>query len=224
MSRCAPIERGAAGLLLASELRLVLRGRPLWWWAVLAVSAVVQVVAPAEAMAGAVVVAWMVSLDVFGRSLLRERDTRTADLVMTAPRAATRLLAARTAVALLLAIGPVLPAMLRMAMQTPPAALPLLATAALVALSGLALSAACRSPRPYELAMAFCAYLGVMGMGPLAFQSAAPVLSAAVAGLVPVCAAVLVLAWPWVNRRGLGLSALRRAAKVREPEPQRVAG
>jgi hypothetical protein len=204
-----PIERGGIGVLVSSELRLVLRGRRLWWWAALMVGAVVQLAAPVEAMAGAVIVAWMVSLDVFSRSLLRERDTHTAALVMTAPRAATRLLGARTVVALLLAIGPVLPALLRMAANTPAMALSLLATGAVVALSGLALAALCRSPRPFELAMVFAAYVGVQGAGPLAFHAASPAMTATMAGAIPLFVAVLMAAWPSVNGRGLGSAAGR---------------
>ena len=216
-----PIARGAVGVLVASELRLVLRGRPLWWWAVLAVCAVVQVAAPVEAMAGAVIVAWMVSLDVFGRSLLRERDTRTADLVMTAPKAAGRLLGARIVVALALAVGPVLPALLRVAGPTPAMALSLLATASVVALSGLALAALCRSPRPYELAMVFAAYVGVQGGGPLAFQATS---AATIAAVAVACVAVLALAWPSVNRRDAGGVARLFTSRAAEPEQQRLAG
>ena len=219
-----PIGRGAAGVLVASELRLVLRGRPLWWWAVLVVCAVVQVAAPVEAMAGAVIVAWMVSLDVFGRSVLRERDTRTAGLVMTAPHAARRLLGARVLVAMLLAVGPALPALLRLAGPAPAMALNLLATAAVVALSGLALAALCRSPRPYELAMVFAAYLGVQGAGPLAFHATSPAMSATIAGVAAGCAAVLALAWPSVNGRGAGGLAPWFTARPSEPERQRLAG
>ncbi len=215
-----PIERGGAGVLVASELRLVLRGRPLWWWAALAVCAVVQLAAPVEAMAGAVIVAWMASLDVFGRSLLRERDTRTAALVMTAPKAHGRLLGARIAVALALAVGPALPAMLRLAGQTPAMALALLGTAAVVALSGLALAALCRSPRPYELAMVFAAYLGVQGAGPLAFQATSSAIIPTIAAVAAACAAALALAWPSLNRQGQQTWADRLLERSSKPEPR----
>jgi hypothetical protein len=219
-----PIGRGAAGVLVASELRLVLRGRPLWWWAVILVCGVVQLAAPVEGMASAVIVAWMVSLDVFGRSLLRERDTRTADLVMTAPKAAGRLLRARIVVALVLAVAPAMPALLRLAAQTPAMALSLLATAAVVALSGLALAALCRSPRPYELAMVFAAYVGVQGGGPLAFQARSAAMLPTIAAVAGACAVVLVLAWPSLNRRRAGGLASWFAARVAQTGQPRLAG
>lgn len=209
-----PIERGSAGVLVASELRLVLRGRALWWWAVLAISAVVQLVAPVQAIAPAVIMAWMMSLDVFGRSLLRERDTRTADLVMTAPHAARRLLGARIVVALALAVGPALPALVRLAASSPAVALGLLVTAAVVALSGLALAALCRSPRPYELAMVFTAYLGVQGAGPLAFQAMPPAQLPVVAAVAVACAVVLAVAGPALNRRSGAALAGRGTART----------
>lgn len=219
-----PIARGAVGVLVASELRLVLRGRPMWWWAVLTVCAVVQVAAPVEAMAGAVIVAWMVNLDVFGRSLLRERDTRTAELVMTAPKAAGRLLGARIVVALALAVGPALPALLRLAVPTPAMALALLATAAVVALSGLALAALCRSPRPYELAMVFAAYVGVQGGGPLAFHAPSAAVLPTMAAVAAACLAVLALAGPSLNRRDAGRVWTLFTARAAEPERQHLAG
>ena len=94
----------------------------------------------------------------------------------------------------------VLPALVRWTLQSPAVALSLLATALAVALAGLALAALCRSPRPYELAMVFLAYVGVQGAGPLAFHLASPVMTAATAAVALGCAAVLLLAWPGVNR------------------------
>lgn len=195
-----PLERFNAGRLLASELRLMLRQRRLWWWGALLTCWGLQAGAPDPVQAGAVIAAWMISLDLFARSLLRERETGTAALVMTAVRASGRLLAARTFAAVGIATVSVLPALVRWTLQSPAVALSLLATALAVALAGLALAALCRSPRPYELAMVFLAYVGVQGAGPLAFHLASPVMTAATAAVALGCAAVLLLAWPAVNR------------------------
>lgn len=203
-----PLESFNAGRLLASELRLMLRQRRLWWWAALLVCWGLQAGAPVLVQVGAVIAAWMISLDLFARSLLRERETGTAALVMTATRASTRLLTARALAALLLAVVSVLPALVRWSLASPPVALSLLATAVAVAVAGLALAALCRSPRPFELAMVLLAYLGVQGAGPLAFQLAAPSAVAITALVTLALAVVLLLAWPGVNRAGTAHAAV----------------
>ena len=196
-----PLESFNGGRLMASELRLMLRQRRLWWWAALLVCWGVQAAAPTLAQTGAVIVAWMISLDLFARSLLRERDTGTAALVMTATRASARLLTARLSATVLIALVSVLPALVRWTLQSPPVALNLLLAALGVALLGLALAALCRSPRPYELTMVLLAYLGVQGAGPLAFHAASPGMAWGIAMAPLACVAVLLLAWPGVNAR-----------------------
>ena len=197
-----PLESFNGGRLLASELRLMLRQRRLWWWGALLLCWGLQIGAPAMVQTGAVIVAWMISLDLFARSLLRERETGTAALVMTATRASARLLTARTAAAVLIAVGSVLPALVRWSLQSPAVALSLLVTALGVALAGLALAAVCSSPRPYELAMVFLAYLGVQGAGPLAFHLATPSATAITALATLALGALLLLTWPGVNKSG----------------------
>lgn len=194
------LESRPRGLLLASELRLALRQRRGWWWATLAVCWVAQCVAPVDAMAAAAIVAWMISVDLFGRSLLRERETRTSDLVMTAPRAAAQLLFARTSATLVLVLFSVLPALLRLALTAPASAATLLLIATNVALLGLALAALCRSSRPYELGMVMMAYMGVQGMGPLSLTAASSQMLVAHLLLAPVCLALLALCGPPVER------------------------
>ena len=199
-----PLESFNAGRLLASELRLMLRQRRLWWWGALLVCWGLQAGAPVLVQTGAVIVAWMISLDLFARSLLRERETGTAALVMTASRASARLLSARALATMLIALFSVLPALVRHLLESPPVALSLLVTALAVALSGLALAAVCRSPRPFEMAMVFLAYLGVQGAGPLAYSLATPLAMAITALVTLALGAMLLLAWPGVNRAGGG--------------------
>lgn len=190
----APLEHNAAGLLLASELRLMIRQRALWWWAALATCWVVQAVAPAEAMSAAVIVAWMVSLDLFSRSQRRDHDHHTTALLMTSPNAAARVTAARMAATVLIATLSVLPALLRQFAVSPAEAAAMALVAGNVALAGMATAALARSPRPYELLMAFAAYLGVQGAGPLALQAMGPGLLLGHALALPACIAILVLA------------------------------
>lgn len=190
-----PVAASATGLVLASEIKLVLRQRRALWWLTVLVAAVVQVAAPEKAAMVAVIVAWVASTDVFGRSLLRESETNTAELVMTGPGAARRLRIARLATALVIAIVPVLPAIGRLAMSAPADAGVLLLVAANVALCGLGLAALCRNARPFELLMVFCAYIGVQGGGPLAIP-AAPSMVLAHLLAAALFLTALALLWP----------------------------
>lgn len=197
-----PLEGFAAGRLVAAEAKLVLRQRRLTWWLALAVLWGVQVFAPAKGQAIAVILAWLMCVDVFARGALRERDTGTSALVFSAAGAGRRVLLARLAMSLGLAWAVALPALLRaFAGDDGLAGLALLATGASVAVSGLALSTACRNPRPFELALVFLAYIGIQG-DPILNATLDPALSLARhAWLLPAAVLVLAVAWPLSLRR-----------------------
>jgi hypothetical protein len=196
-----PFDAFRGGRLFAAEWRLVLRQRRAIWWVALAVLWVAQATAPAKGLAIATIGAWLACIDVFARAALRERDTATGALVFTAAGAARRLLVVRIAVSCALALGVVAPALVRAAIADPAAALALVAVAATVALGGLGLAAACRSPRPYELALVFLAYIGVQGDPTLApFDDPATTL-ARHAWLLPAGVLLLVAGWSAAVRR-----------------------
>lgn len=163
-----PLEWFASGRVMAAEFKLVLRHRRVWWWLALLGSWAVQSFGPPEAVGAAVIVAWMASVDVFSRVMLRERETRTGSLLFVAAGAARRLLMARAGMAVVLAMASVAPAVLRTGAIDPLAAMALLLVAGSVACGGLALSVLFRNPRPFELLLAALAYVGVQGQGPLA--------------------------------------------------------
>jgi predicted anti-sigma-YlaC factor YlaD len=71
--------------------------------------------------------------------------------------------------------------------------------------------------------MAFAAYVGVQGGGPLAFHAASPAMTATMAGVVALCAMMLVLAWPSVNGQGLDGVVRRLVAMATGPERKRSA-
>jgi hypothetical protein len=70
---------------------------------------------------------------------------------------------------------------------------PVLLIGATIAVLGLAGGALFRSPRPYELAMAVLAYIGVQGKGPLAIGALSPDVATAL-GLTLVLSLLLVFA------------------------------
>ena len=194
-----PLEGTAATSLLSAELRLVLRQRRWWWWLALGCAWIVQLFAPNDSAAIAAVVAWMISLDILARGILREKEGRTAALLFTAAQSINRLLLARTVTALAITWLAVFPLLLRLLLSAPETAAILLLVASNVALAGLAFGAICRSARPYELLMAMLAYAGVQGLGPLAAFAVSGTMLMWQLIALPALAALLFLVWPSLN-------------------------
>jgi hypothetical protein len=197
----SPLQRGTFGTLLAAEVRLALRPRKAWWWLALLAAMGVQAFAPEKAMAVAVIVAWVLAMDVFARLVLREHETRTAALVFTAPGMRTRLLQVRALVAVGLAWLLVLPAILRLAVVNPQAALSALVVGASLAAWGMATGVLFRNGRMFELALLALAYIGVQG-GLLLNVAVAPMdtLRWHLLGL-PLALAILAIGWPRMETR-----------------------
>lgn len=158
-----PLQRGAFGALVAAEWQLLLRPRRAWWWLAMLATWGTQAFAPAQAMAVAIIIGWMLSLDVFARLILREHDTRTSALVFSAAKMQGRLLNVRILVAVGLAWAVTLPALLRLAVTHPQTALAAGVVGASLALWGLACGALVRNPRLFELLALAAAYVGVQG-------------------------------------------------------------
>ena len=199
----APLERTSASALLSAEIRLVLRQRYWVWWLALTGAWIVQLFAPIDSAAIAAVVAWMISLDILARGILREKERRTAALLFTAAQSVNRLLLARSATALAITWSAVIPLLLRLLLSAPEMAAILLLVASNVALAGLAFGALCRNARPYELLMAMLAYAGVQGLGPLAVLTVSDAMLTWQLIAMPALAALLLMLWPSLNARGL---------------------
>ena len=199
----APLRRCAFGTLVAAELELELRPRPRWWWAALALAALVQALAPVALVALAVIAAWALTIGIFARAGLREADAGMAPIVFCTPGAVRRILLARWTVLLMLAWLPLLPALLRFAVQAPLAAVAALAAGMSLATWALALAALSRSPHPYELAASVLAYLGLNGSAVLDV-TAAPLSTLAMHAIgLPLAVALL---WPaWNAASGTGV-------------------
>jgi hypothetical protein len=191
----APLQRWPLGVLVAAEARMVLRQRSRRWWLAMAVAAVVQAFAPDAGAAVAMLAAWLLCLDVFSRAVLRERDARTGALLFTGAGVAPRLLAVRVIVALGVAWTATGPALLRLAVARPGTAGAVALVGASIALWGLALGAACRNARPFELALLLAGYLSLQG-APVLDALAAPAVTALGHGLaLPVAIALLAATW-----------------------------
>ena len=169
----APLQRNAFGALVAAEVQLVLRPRRAWWWFAMMTTWGAQAFAPEKAMAIAIIVGWMLSLDAFARLILREHDTRTSAFVFSAAKMQGRLLAVRILVAVGLAWAGIVPALLRLAAMHQQSALLAALVGASFALWGLACGALVRNARLFELLGLSAAYLGMQG-GALLNVLAAP--------------------------------------------------
>lgn len=159
----APLRRTPFGSLVAVEAGLALRPRRWRWFVAMAIVVAAQTFAPEKGLAIAILAGWLLGMDLFGHAVLREYETRTAALVFTAPGMRHRLLLARLVVGTGLAWLATLPALLRLALQQPWAALAVLVAGASVALWGAALGALFRNSRPYELLLVGAAYGSVQG-------------------------------------------------------------
>ena len=159
-----PLQGTSRGVLVAAEVFIVLRMRPLWWWAAWLPLWGVQLFGPRHAVALAMLGGWMLLIDAFSRTGLRDHEHRTVELVATAPRAQRRLLTARATMLVSLAWVAIAPGVLHEAFAHPALAASACVMAASLALWGLAAAALTRSSRPFELAFLIVAYATSQGL------------------------------------------------------------
>ncbi len=190
-----PIERGPFGTLVAAELKLVLRQRRTWWWLAALGLGIAQLANTGENLQLVICLAWLLPLDVLARLALREVDTGTGALVFSSPRVLWRLLGVRFVVGLLLAVGVVLPALLKLLAMGGTGGVALLVISASLVAWGLALGLVCRNPRIFELLMLAITYVAIQGAAIMDVLKA-PMATVASHGLALLVAIALVL-WRW---------------------------
>ena len=159
-----PLQGSSFGTLVAAEVFIVLRMRPLWWWAAWPVLWGFQLFGPRQAVAMAMLAGWTLLLDVFSRTGLRDREHRTLALVATAPGAQRRLLLARVAMSVGLAWLATAPGLVHEGFAHPAMAAAAVVLGASLALWGLAGALLTRSSRPFELVFLIVAYATTQGL------------------------------------------------------------
>jgi hypothetical protein len=158
-----PLQATPTGVLVAAELLVVMRVRPLWWWAAWPVLWGVQAFGPRHAVALAMLASWTLLLDVFSRTGLRDHEHRTLELVATAPGGLRRLLAARATMLVGLAWVATAPGLLHESLAHPALAATACVLGASIALWGLATALLARNSRPFELVFLVAAYATTQG-------------------------------------------------------------
>lgn len=191
-----PLQRSAGGNMLAAELQLSLRQKKVWWWIAMAIVWAVQFFSSLEVAAMAIMGAWILLLDNYSRSALRESEYRTAPIVFSAANAGHRVLLARWLTLLVLGGAFTLPALLRFCLSAPPIALAIMVVFASLATWGLALSALTRNSRTFEVLACVATYLGINGV-PAINVVANPYLTITWhLALLPLAGFLLWLMWP----------------------------
>lgn len=186
-----PLQGTATGAIVAAEIFVVLRVRPLWWWAAWLPLWGVQLFAPRHAVGLAMLGGWTLLLDVFARSGLRDREHGTLDLVATAPGAQRRLLLARATAGVGLAWLAAAPGLLHESLAHPAMCGAACVIAASIALWGLASATLTRSSRPFELVFIVAAYATTQGLPWLDAAARGNGVTLAHLALIGVAAAIL---------------------------------
>lgn len=193
----APMRRaGVLGNVVAAELLMVLRQRSLLWWLAMAISISVQLLAQLDTAALAVLVAWLLLLDVFSGAALRDRDSHTTAIVFSAPNAERRILVARWLMLLTLAWLSAAPALLRFVTASPAVSAGILLVGLSISIWGLAFGALTRTSRVFEVLICILAYSSVQGVP--ALNAAAAPLAVALwhAGSLALAVPILLITWP----------------------------
>ena len=169
--------------------------RTAWWWLAAIGLGIAQLANSGENLQLVICLAWLLPLDVLARLALREVDTGTGALVFSSPRVLWRLLGVRFVVGLLLAVGVVLPALLKLLAMGGTGGVALLVISASLVAWGLALGLVCRNPRIFELLMLAITYVAIQGAAIMDVLKA-PMATVASHGLALLMALALVL-WRW---------------------------
>ncbi|NDK39048.1 hypothetical protein DT603_09365 [Pseudoxanthomonas gei] len=197
----APLRWTAFGALVSAEVSLALRPRRWRWFLAMAAIFAAQAFAPEKGLVAAILAGWLLSMDHFARAVLREHDTRTGALVFTAPGMRQRLLAARVLTGIGMAWLVTLPALVRLGVQNPTAAVAVAVAGVSIAVWGLALGALFRNARPFELVLVAAAYVSLQGA--LVLDALADPMSTLTGHAIalPIAVAMLLTAWrPLVAR------------------------
>ncbi|RYF03914.1 MAG: hypothetical protein EOO78_05860 [Oxalobacteraceae bacterium] len=191
-----PLRRSRFGTLLAADLVLALGRRNLWWWLGAWSVAAAQVFVPLRFVGVAVIVAWLLLIDIYAGAVLREREARAGAVVFSAAHALRNVFAARWLVMVMLGGLLALPATLRLGGVMPAAALAIAAVCLSLPTWSMALGAVTGNSRSAEMALCVLAYLGVQGMALLNVVVAPGWTASVHLALLPVAALLAWVAWP----------------------------
>jgi len=198
----SPLQRRATGALVAAEMLRRLRQRRSWWWLLLLAASVAGAAAPPTFAALALVVAWLLMLDVFARAAIDDGEQQVSALIFSAPGGGWQVLRARWLMLVLLGGLPALPAMLRWSLEAPEQALATLVVVPSLATWALALGLATRGSRAFELLAFLGTYLALEQVPGLNVAIAPLATAGWHLGLLAPGATLAWLCWPIAQRGG----------------------
>lgn len=105
--------------LIAVELQSILRTRSIGWWAILMGTIIVQMTGELPSVALALAIVWLLFIDVYSQSALKEKSFATQHIINTISHAQWRVYGARWASVVLLAFIFTLPSIVKYAATQP---------------------------------------------------------------------------------------------------------
>lgn len=166
-----PLQSTRVGILFSSELQMTLRLRPFWWWLGLSGTWLLQLTAdlfpppPMVSLAAiATAFAWILCLDIFSRSLLRDVELNTLGLILAATPKQRNILFIRIGVLSVFAIAVSLPMLIRGAFYDIHISLNVLLLCAVIVIWSVFLTLFLRSARVFELFLCSAFYGSYQGL------------------------------------------------------------
>jgi hypothetical protein len=167
----SPLQNSQWGILLSSELMTILRTRNLFWWLAIFIVWFIQIFGDLSAnpmrlftLVMGVAGAWLLLLDIFSRTVLRDIETNTHGFIFTSISASYKILQVRLSAVLLLTWVCTLPAILRTLIIEPLVAFNIVILGATMVVLAMSLGALSRNPRLFELLACVCIYMTYEGL------------------------------------------------------------
>ncbi len=167
----SPLQNSQWGILLSSELLVILRTRGIAWWGAVIIVWFIQIFGVLSAnpmhlftLVMGVAGGWLLLLDILSRTVLRDIETNTHGFIFTTIAANTKILQVRLGAVLLLTWICTLPAILRCLVVAPLVALNIIIIGAATVTLAMVLGALSRNARLFELLACACFYMTYEGL------------------------------------------------------------
>lgn len=198
----SPLQNYQFGILFSSELMYILRTRGVAWWGALIIVWAIQIFGDLSSnpiristLVMGVAGAWLLLLDIFSRTVLRDIETGTFGFIFTSVSANHRILLTRLSVVLLLTLICTLPAILRCLFIDPIISVNIIIVGASLVVLAMTLGALSRNSRLFELVACGSFYMTYEGMAFINVVNLSNAMRWWHISILVVCAMVIKKAW-----------------------------